>query len=150
MPDKITKEHLHNMAEALQKLPRPKYENIDDWLNTTGQIICSCPKKKAFPVSQVQIIDTGYLKVIDRTCPNCEKDMPKDWARVICIGCKEVVARIKPGTNNRGFKIEPYKSYHIEDCPRCNPDKYNNKVVESRLIEEIVWSKRNPKIQILT
>jgi hypothetical protein len=43
----------------------------------------------------------------------------------MCYTCKEVIAYTAPGTDpDDGFKRIPGETYHIADCPKCNPDKF--------------------------
>ena len=138
-------EQVKELIGALASLPPVKPKSFQENLDDAGLLQCRVTGR-SFPASMVTIINTGYIKALDIIHPDVKKEIPPEYCRIVCVVCKEVILVVKPGTNNRGFELKPGRCYHVQDCPKCNPSKYEGKTVESRLIEEIVWSKDHKRL----
>lgn len=112
---------------------------------TDGFYTCKyCGKK--IPNKELRIFDTYLCKnIIDMSCKECRKAFNTEkLSTVVCIGCKEVIARLTPGKDPKtGFERLPGKVYHILSCPKCDPDKFKNdgsaepvKLVEADFYEQ--------------
>ncbi len=101
---------------------------------------CLCGKKKLW--SSMPLLDTGVLKAFDHICAGCDRlrDMA-GMAKIVCVGCRQVIARIDPYTTPSGFNIRKDRCYHIQKCDACDPE-----ATHAQLIEETIWlqkTKRN-------
>lgn len=132
------------ILRELSKLPSVKRKTKEELFKEKNLLECRITGK-ILNAKDVEFIDTGAITALNIIHPDIREQLPKDFCKIVCVGCKEVVMLVEPGVNNRGFKLEPYRSYHVIDCPKCNPSKYENGVVESRLIEEIYWSNEHKK-----
>lgn len=77
-----------------------------------------------------------YAGVPDQVCPECW-DTYRDCAKLVCINCRVVVARAKPGISDTGFYVRPRSILHIDKCNICDPD-----VKESIIIEVDEWYRK--------
>jgi RNase P subunit RPR2 len=135
---------LEKIIRALSAMPPVAKKSFEENLSDSGLILCRMTGK-AFPVTDLTVINTGPIKCVNRISKEALASIPKDFCPIACVGCKEIIAWISPGTNNRGFTLKPRKAYHVLDCPDCNPEKFKGLTVESRLIEEIYWSKEHSR-----
>jgi hypothetical protein len=131
-----TKQTLADLLNVLDQLPKP------------APIVelpkCACCKK-TIQLNDIRVIQSPVAgSVTDNVCKSCA-DTLKDLCPIVCVGCKLVVAKLDPGTNKNGFSLVPGRSYHIRDCPVCNKNKYEGKVIESKLVEEEIYLKRKTK-----
>ena len=116
-------------------------ENIQDGFFTCK--ICG----KQTPLRDTKLIDTPLVKqVVDATCSECRRNFDLEaYATIVCIGCKEVIARIKPQKDPAtGFEIKKNHIYHIMDCPACNPEKFKDptKAIPSKIVEADLYEKQ--------
>lgn len=95
---------------------------------------CGCGKFR--PIETMAIRDSGVLKYVDNVCPDCA-GQDKGMARIICAGCRTVVARMAPHKDKNGFKVEAGKCYHVDQCPGCNP-----KLEKSMIIEKVIYARK--------
>ena len=133
------KNNLQNFIEQLDKLPEPGSQTDD----ASTFVTCACGQK-LIPRTEVKQFTSAVGVIEDKICDSCFEQVP-EFCPIVCSNCAVVVARLEPGENKRKFKLEPKKVYHIRDCPVCNPQKYQNAVVESRLIEEELYEKANKR-----
>lgn len=93
---------------------------------------CACEKKN-IPVSQIKRLSTWYTELLkkygrrtsaeitDRMCAECSRDS-RDFCRVVCTNCREVVLRFPPYKDRKtGFTYKPGQYYHMDTCPKCAP-----------------------------
>lgn len=85
--------------------------------------------KKAMHLSEIRKHWSGLCYAIDSICRDCQTLFPTH-ALVICIRCREVVARMAPERMASGFEIEPLKCYHITSCPKCNEGVEHTPILE--------------------
>jgi hypothetical protein len=69
------------------------------------------------------------VNYIDLLCGDCRKEF-KGFPRLVCLGCRELVAFIKPGKEPTGFVFEPGRHYHVVSCPKCDNDVRSSQVLE--------------------
>lgn len=74
-----------------------------------------------------------YSGVPDQICPECFKTY-NECASLMCVHCRVVIAKIKPGVTDTGYYVRPRAVLHADKCLVCDPD-----VVESRIIEMDEW-----------
>lgn len=60
---------------------------------------------------------------------------------IACIKCRAVVAWTSPGKDRDGFKTVRGEIYHIHCCPKCEPEKFGKRTVETPLIEKQLYLK---------
>lgn len=92
-----------------------------------------------------RIQHTGVVaNVMDCVCEKCAVEYAEDLrklARIVCVGCREVVALLEPFKEPRGgFEWEARRCYHIADCPVCSGDP---RQTASHVIEKIQFYKAN-------
>lgn len=121
--------------------PIAKLELYDNKLNCQ-----SCrtiyDKHKPLKLDQIPIINTGVIHATDKICKECQK-LVADLCPVVCVKCKDVVSRMAPGKDKHGFETKKGKSYHIEFCPVCHPETFeDNPYYEMQLIEKTIYDIR--------
>lgn len=71
----------------------------------------------------------------DQMCGECLRTYA-DTAKVICRGCKAVVARLQPKMLESGFYIRPHALLHVSRCGVCSPG-----LAESTIEEIAEWER---------
>lgn len=107
-------------------------------------IICSPPdneRKMGVPADRMRRIRyTGVVSnIMDCVCESCAAANAKDLAkaaRIVCVGCREVVAMVEPFKEKNGFVWKPGGFYHVMECPRCAKAKA---LEGSPIVEKIVF-----------
>lgn len=101
-------------------------------------LLCLCKHRKM--VTDLPLIPTtGVVKdAVSIICPGCAKDT-RDLARLICVGCREMVGLIKPHTDPEGFTFRGGRFYHVANCPKCSKEK----VEKSPIIERLLFYKKH-------
>lgn len=129
------------LAEAINvvnSLPKPKFETFEAAQESKGQAKCAC-KQKWISITEIRPVVTPLgIEGTDSTCAECLKTV-KGMCPIFCAGCREVVSYLAPGKDPDGFERERGKIYHIRDCPKCNPDKFDvedGEAVETILVEK--------------
>ena len=103
---------------------------------------------KQTPYSQLKIIQDIHGPVTDYICDECRNEFEKmKVCTIVCVGCKDVIARMEPKKDKTGFETKPGNIYHILDCPKCNPNKYKekDKAIPSTLIEAQIYNQKFSK-----
>lgn len=141
MPDD-TPEKLTRFAES-QSDERFIYEAFDHLkdmkpgkpnpITNTDVELCACGKKYVNR-TEFTYLTTGITKwydqlsgkpekqVLDKICRECDQSV-KDWCKIICVTCREVIARRKPSHDPKyGFTYKPGECYHVKNCPTCKPE----------------------------
>lgn len=115
-------------------------DNVQD-----GFFTCKTCGKQT-PISEMGIVSSQVLdNILDPICNECREEFKKmKVVSIACIGCKEIIARMEPKKYKNGFETKAGHIYHIADCPKCNPEKYNkpNEPVPSPIIEEQLFNRR--------
>jgi hypothetical protein len=133
------KEQMATALQAMHALPPPKMEDADQALAAKGKLKCACGQK-AIDFGEVTKFKTGICDVINRTCLDCKKDLRQaEMCPIVCVGCKEVIAYLAPGDDGDGFIRQKGHVYHVEDCPNCNPERFEGKTAGSTLLEKKVF-----------
>jgi hypothetical protein len=132
---------LGGAIKMIASLPAAKAGSVVDTMSNGGKLTCICDKKKLLDITDVETVCTPYVKGIDRTCVECRKDV-KGLCKVLCAGCKEVIAFVAPGKDEDGFVRVPGAVYHVVDCPTCNPDRFSKKEVVTIFAEKASYMKR--------
>lgn len=93
------------------------------------------------PVERMaRIASTGVVAgVVDCVCQACALANAKelvDFVRIVCIGCKEVVAQVEPEVEKSGFVWRRGGFYHVATCPTCTNDP---RLRKSDLLEKICF-----------
>jgi hypothetical protein len=99
-------------------------EIIRDRQKRFGQVViqptllCACGHKKLV-AEMPRIASTGVTEgVVSHVCKGCTKEAGQ-LACLVCVGCKESVALIKPHKERSGFVWRGGRFYHVVDCPGC-------------------------------
>jgi hypothetical protein len=61
---------------------------------------------------------SGIVNFEECFCPDCRKEF-EVFVRVVCLGCKTLVALQKPGKVATGFEFKRGTCVHVEKCPAC-------------------------------
>lgn len=110
-------------------------ENVHDGYYT-------CPLcKKHVPISDIARDEYSEIvkdKIVDTTCKECRDLMVKEKAcRIVCVKCKEVFCYMPPSKNKvTGFEMKPGHTYHIMECPKCNPEIKQTNIIESEIYKQ--------------
>lgn len=122
-----------SMIQALQALPAVKapMSVADNLLHHYGKIRCKCCSKD-YDKDQYTICNTGYIIATDGACLECRKTA-KDCCPIVCVQCKDVVARIEPYTDKDGFEFKRNRAYHVDTCPDCTSGNSSSMVVEKKI-----------------
>jgi hypothetical protein len=85
--------------------------------------VCQACRNKKQAQEMARIATTGAVtNVQDCICLACAKENLKEFsriARIICAGCREVVAMVEPFKEPNGFIWRPGAYYHAAECPVC-------------------------------
>ncbi len=104
--------------------------------------VCLICKKHKPVTDMVRIPTTGVVKgVMDCFCSACAKEHPKEvsaLARIVCAGCREVVAAVEPFVERTGFPWVAGRFYHVSECPVCSKKLG---LTESQIAEKICFYK---------
>lgn len=103
-----------------------------------------CHKRKKV-TDMHRIADTGMTdNVMDCLCNACLQEHHKDYlrlARIVCVGCREVVAVVSPGKEKRGGFVWREGAYaHVVQCPACTKDPT---LQMSRIAEKVAFYAKN-------
>jgi len=140
------KEHLANAIQYWVKKPVKIHTDLNS-IDKSGFTICSCGKKRIGP-EEIQTLVTPFSRACDRTCDDCKK-LVKGLCPIVCVGCKEVIAYLQPGKDEDGFIRERGKTYHVKDCPQCNPSRFSKtKDGSSILAEKAVFLNKTKNIPL--
>lgn len=125
----LSGEMIHEMLHAMASLPpaKPIVPNLE------FKETCACGKK--VPVTKLMQLNTGVIIMPNDVCKGCKEGMKldKEMARVVCIKCKRVIGRIKPTVDKQGFEFKAGKTYHMESCGHCDPDRGKYMIIEKHL-----------------
>lgn len=122
---------LQELAEVLKSLPAPP-----KMVHAGDKVLCVCGEWA--PLTEVSIVDTGVVKALNnvrRGCAACEKE-DKLTAKLVCVRCKTVVARMKPHKDKDGFVYVAGRAYHLDGCPSCVEGLEYSSIVEKKIYEK--------------
>jgi hypothetical protein len=89
-------------------------------INDLTQMRCACGKWK--PVTEMTLRYSGVVPYMDNVCRGCP--IGKDaMAKLVCSGCKTLVARLTPHKDKSGFRYIGDHCYHIDECAICKDKK---------------------------
>lgn len=122
----LTGEDIDAMLKAMASLPPVK--KVTPKMEFTETCACG----KSVPVTNLMQLNTGVIVMPNNICKGCKEGqkLDKETARVVCLKCKRVICRVKPVKDKQGFEFKAGKTYHMESCGFCNPDKQNHMLVE--------------------
>lgn len=124
-------EELKGLVQALTKLPPPpKLVKPED------THVCMC--QRTVPASTFTMLDTGVIKVVNNVCPDCVEGRREDTklARIACVSCKTVVARIEPHKDVDEFTFKANHTYHVAQCGSCTPGLTESAIIEKRIHQQ--------------
>ena len=114
--------------------PKPKLRTFDP---PPGHFWCAC-SKKSVPLQKMKFCNTKFVAgCTDSLCAECEP-MVIGMAKIVCIQCKSVVARIQPVKTSTGFRVVAGESYHTNACPNCSKD-----IQVSVILEKYFYDREN-------
>jgi hypothetical protein len=70
-----------------------------------------------------------YEGTPDQVCPECWETYD-ECARVICMKCQVVVARVKPGVTDTGYHIRRRSVLHLDKCNVCATGSEQSTIIE--------------------
>ena len=132
MSEKENKEVLELLGVLRQLKPLDKSKII------TPEYTEACACGKLVSPTKFTTLDTGVMVVVNNVCKGCKEGAKEDseLARIVCVRCKKVVARIKPQKDAKdGFVFEAGKSYHTDMCPGCVANAERSIIIEKRILE---------------
>jgi hypothetical protein len=88
-----------------------------------------------------------YSGMPDQICPECFTTY-MDCARIVCVRCKVVIARVKPEVLESGFYIKPRAILHADACNVCSPGIQASTVIEIGQYERSVGRTRSTVVPI--
>lgn len=104
---------------------------------------------KQVPILKLKIFNTKIINgAIAYLCDDCWDYVNKNGlVKLVCAKCKEVRKIMEPFKNPKtGFEFKKGESYHMQDCPVCNPEKFTNvpegTVVPVVIIEEAIYDSK--------
>ena len=123
------------IAEAVSQMPPAKKPKIILPNDKTWCAVADCPN----PLDDfnLPVIKSSMVQAVDRICHSCQQSFPSDYARVVCLGCREVVLRIKPRRDSNAFEFIKRGVYHMESCPGCVPEITRSIIIEKELFDRI-------------
>lgn len=109
------------------------------------RVECVCCHTRKEVTEMHRIPTTGIVEnVMDCLCNKCLQEHVRDFsqmARVVCAGCREVVAVVSPGKEKRGgFVWRPGAITHVAQCPACTQDP---NLQMSRIAEKVAFYVKN-------
>lgn len=98
---------------------------------------CACGKK--VPVTTFPMMHSGVVQFPNNICPGCKEaeKLDRETARIICVRCRKVVARLKPVKEKNGFIYQAGRTYHSDACPECKPN-----LTESQIVEKVIYMRK--------
>lgn len=129
----LNTDEIAKMISAIQGLgPVSKPLSVDEnLLKHYNKIRCKCCNKD-YDKDQYTLVNTGYIVATDGACLECRKTA-KGCCPIVCVRCKDVVARIEPYTDADGFSFESNRAYHVDVCPDCAEGQPSSMVVEKKI-----------------
>lgn len=116
-------------ARLLDLLDRVSKQISSRTKPSTNDIKCLCSKKNINPGEIRVATHIDGVRLLDRTCDEC-RGLVTDFARIYCLGCKELLLHRKPAKLSNGFEYIRGRRYHVKDCPKCNSAHFD-------LVEEV-------------
>ena len=115
--------------------PRVPFEHLYHYYDTSnrpipGQVVPCLLCKKPF-------LMRWYIGTPDQLCPECHKAHDQS-AKIVCIQCNMVIARIYPEILDSGFKIQSRSTLHCDKCIICDPDVEYSRILEIDRYERLV------------
>jgi hypothetical protein len=128
---------LYQALGVLEQMPEAPVFKPRSFEPPPGHCPCACGKK-FIALSAIKFHNTKLIQgVTDSICDDCERNV-KNFAIVVCIKCKSVVARMQPNVFRTGFVVRAGEYYHTNACPNCVKN-----LNSSILIEKYFYEKEN-------
>lgn len=115
--------------------PEPETRIVD------GVSTMKCACDKVVETITMKARHSGVCPFIDNICHGCEGHA-KGLAVIICATCHRVCGRLPPATDPYGFKIEPERIYHVQECALCQPGKFKAGMNKSPIIEMVLFHRK--------
>ena len=129
-----------DIAAALEatKHLEPDRTPLDDPMYDKTRIQCVCGSWKH--ITDMEHINTGVVLAVSNVCKGCKEAVKDDraTARIVCVKCKTVVARMAPHKDNTGFAFKANYSYHINACANCTPGLTTSAIIEKKLHDKSI------------
>jgi hypothetical protein len=111
---------MEDFYRSMNKMgPAPSLAAIPEPLVDAPESCCRCAcGKKFMALEDVKYHNTGILVASDTECRECLPSH-KNFALVICLKCKAVVAKMAPKKFDGGFELKSNGCYHVASCPSC-------------------------------
>lgn len=125
---------LRRKAEVL----RERQRRYGDVVIPQRKLCQGCGKR--IEISKMPVVPhTGAVRnAADCLCESCRReyaDEIRKVGRLVCVGCREVLALVEPGKEKRGgFVWEPGRCYHVANCPACAKEKIDHSPVVEKLM----------------
>lgn len=130
------KEMLEKLYNQIADLPIINPKTPDPLTGAPpGQVRCACGKK-FIPMSDINYHQTSLvMSASDTECREC---LPahKNFALIVCLKCRAVVAKMAPTQFPGGFRMAANWCYHVAQCPTCCPG-----IKTSSVLEKYVYDK---------
>jgi len=126
---------IEDIYKEIADLPPPKTATPNPLEGAPpGHVRCACGKK-FIRLEEITYHDTGIIKASDTECAEC---LPahKDFALVICLQCRAVVAKVAPTKFKGGFEMQSNHCYHVGTCPTCHPGLKTSHVLEKYMYDK--------------
>lgn len=114
---------LSRLKDVLDQVPVPEEKK------KVLETVTCCACQKTMPMQQVKQLHTPRVNALDFICDACEA-MVKNHARIVCLQCRQVTARIPPIRDVSGFEFKPKGVYHVTNCPICTPGSDHSSLIE--------------------
>ena len=99
--------------------------------------------------AKLKIFNTKILNgAVAYLCDDCWDYINKNGlVKLVCIKCKEIRKVMEPFKNPKtGFEFKRGESYHMQDCPVCNPGKFTDcpegTLVPVTIVEEAIYDRK--------
>lgn len=122
---------LVDVMRLMAQLP-PVKRKILEGEDTLTKARCACDK--VVDAHVLRPFNSGVIIAMDNVCPGCDKQF-FGLAKLVCLTCKTVVARLKPCKTKSGFKFLANRSYHMRDCIWCNSELTKSSILELEIFE---------------
>ena len=128
---------MRQLADTISQLPPLKITGEELRL---GTVTCVCGKR--ISIKDAPLFNTGVTMATDNICPDCAKSY-KGTCRVVCIRCRKVVSRIKPGTKDKATSMvfRADRCYHTDGCGECQAGGLQAGTFKSKLLELVLANK---------
>lgn len=132
---------IRRFLEIADNIPKSKYAIKYERDILEGNLV-SCPVTGVFYEAREvrNFRNRAGILIRDFTHPR-ERAQFRGMCPIACLRCSMVIAWLSPGRDPDGFRVQPGEVYHIHCCPKCEPEKFDGRTVETPLIEKQLYMK---------